>query len=586
MYTQEAIKEAGLDDFRVFLRQVWDFLGLPPPTPVQNAIAYLLQHGPRRLILAAFRGVGKSWITVAFVLWLLFLNPQLKVMVVSASQPLADDFSKFAKQLIHGMPLLQHLAPRPRSSHQSDSSVRFDVGPARESKDPSVKSAGITGQITGNRADVIVVDDVEIPKNSYTHLLRERLSELVKEFDSVLKPGGRIIYLGTPQIEASLYTRLLTRGYEMHVFPVRVPEKVDAYHGRLADWVMRQVQRGLPALSPLEPNRFPQSEIAERLASYGASGFALQFMLDTNPASAEKYPLKTRDLLVHDCDPEMGYVKLVWGAARDQMINDLLSGGLEGDCYVSPAWRSDEMAPYTGTVMAIDPSGRGSDETAYAIVRNLHGMLYLVDSGGYLDGFAEATLEALAAKAVRHRVNYVIIEDNYGGGMFRQLLKPVMQRVAQDAKLNPSNPDPLARPPSFDEEFNQWSTTQKELRILDTLQPLMQSHRLVIDRKVIERDLEVQNDNLQYSLIQQMTRMARIKGCLAHEDRLEALSMACSYWTERVKIDKDKALVNHKQALLDKELRRFMDHAITLRATSGGRASTHEHFYRWRPSLK
>ena len=114
----------------------------------------------------------------------------------------------------------------------------------------------------------------------------------------------------------------------------------------------------------------------------------------------------------------------------------------------------------------------------------------------------------------------------------------------------------------------------------------MQSHRLVIDRKVIERDLEVQNDNLQYSLIQQMTRMARIKGCLAHEDRLEALSMACSYWTERVKIDKDKALVNHKQALLDKELRRFMDHAITLRATSGGRASTHEHFYRWRPSLK
>jgi hypothetical protein len=47
-YTQEEIEATGLDDFRVFLRQVWDYLGLPPPTPVQNDMAYNLQHGPRR----------------------------------------------------------------------------------------------------------------------------------------------------------------------------------------------------------------------------------------------------------------------------------------------------------------------------------------------------------------------------------------------------------------------------------------------------------------------------------------------------------------------------------------------------------
>lgn len=562
MYTQEEIKAARLDDFRVFLRQVWDFLGLPPPTPVQNDIAWHLQHGERRLVIEAFRGVGKSWITVAYVLWCLFLDPQQKIMVVSASQELADNFSKFCKQLIHGMPLLQHLAPR---EGQRDSAISFDVGPATPSKDPSVKSVGITGQLTGSRADLIVPDDVEVPKNSYTHLLRERLAELVKEFDAVLKPGGRIRYLGTPQAEQSLYNRLPARGYTVVVWPIRVPERPDLYHGRLSPFVQKFIDSGVPALTPIDPKRFPESEIAERMASYGLTGFALQFMLDTNPSDTEKHPLKTRDLIIHDCDPEMGHVKLVWGGDRTLVLSDLPSGGFDGDCYVKPAWKSEEMAKYTGTVMAIDPSGRGTDETSYAIVRNLHGMLYLVDVGGFLQGFAESTLNGLATRAIRHHVNYLIDEPNYGGGMFRQLLKPVMSRIANEARLDPANPDPNARPPMFDEEWNGWSSTQKEMRILDTLEPIVQSHRLVVDRRVIEQDRAVQEDKSQYSFIQQFTRMARIKGCLPHEDRLEAVSMACGYWIDRMKLDKDKSLQSHREALLDAELRKFMDNAVGVR---------------------
>jgi hypothetical protein len=52
-----------LQDFRVFLTMVWRHLNLPDPTPVQLDIAHWLQHGPRRKIIEAFRGVGKSWIT-------------------------------------------------------------------------------------------------------------------------------------------------------------------------------------------------------------------------------------------------------------------------------------------------------------------------------------------------------------------------------------------------------------------------------------------------------------------------------------------------------------------------------------------
>ena len=59
-------------DFKLFLQALWDQLDLPSPTRAQYAIADYLQHGPKRLQIQAFRGVGKSWITGAFVLWTLF----------------------------------------------------------------------------------------------------------------------------------------------------------------------------------------------------------------------------------------------------------------------------------------------------------------------------------------------------------------------------------------------------------------------------------------------------------------------------------------------------------------------------------
>ena len=46
---------------------------------------------------------------------------------------------------------------------------------------PSVKSVGITGQLTGSRADLMILDDVEVPGNSMTELMREKLLQLCTE---------------------------------------------------------------------------------------------------------------------------------------------------------------------------------------------------------------------------------------------------------------------------------------------------------------------------------------------------------------------------------------------------------------------
>jgi hypothetical protein len=549
-YSQEELQESGLGDFRVFLHQVWDFLDLPDPTPVQLSIAYWLQHGPRRMIIEAFRGVGKSWITVAFVLWNLLLDDQKKIEVVSASQPLADDFSKFCVQLIRGMEMLNHLEAR---SDQRSSALSYDVGPAAPSKDPSLKSAGITGQITGSRADIIVADDIEIPKNSFTHHLREKLSESVKEFDAVLKPNGRIIYLGTPQVEDTIYNKLEKRGYKARIWTAEIPERPIIYRGRLAKHVQNRIEKGIPAGTPIDPKRFDEVDLLERRASYGATGYALQFMLDTTPSEADRHPLKCSNLIIHDCDSEMAHVKMVWGSDKDVTLQDLQCGGFDGDYYVKPTWKSDEMTKYQGTVAFIDPSGGGKDETALAIVRYCQGQLYLVHVSGFEDGFGEETLEKIAMRFVRYGVNKYIVEKNYGGGMFNQLLKPVVIRVAQEANVGPARED---------EEYNTWSTGNKEQRILDVLEPILGSHRLTVDRRVIEYDLKQQERESKYSFVHQMTRMARIKQALPHEDRLEAVAGACAYWTERMARDKSKAVEKHKEEALDAELRNFAQHVF------------------------
>jgi hypothetical protein len=543
MYTQQS---ELIQDFRNFLFVVWEHLGLPEPTPVQYDIAqYLQDHDEKRIVIEALRGVGKSYITSAYACHQLLLNPEVKILVVSASKIRADDFSTFTMRLITEMPLLQHLMPK---GSQRQSKISFDVGPAKASHSPSVKSAGITGQLAGSRADIIIADDVEIPNNSMTQTMRDKISEAVKEFDAILKPDGRVIYLGTPQTEMSLYETLPERGYKPLIWPSRVPKFPDKYAGKLAPIVMQKIKEGEEAGVPLDPLRFDDQDLTERELSYGRSGFALQFMLDTAMSDADRYPLKLEDLMVMDIDNDKAPEKVVWGRSKDKII-DIPNVGLPGDYFYPPMQIVGQYINYTGSVLAIDPSGRGKDETAYAVVKMLNGTLYVIDFGGITGGYSSDTLQALSVIAKKYLVNQVLIESNFGDGMFSELLKPVLTKIY----------------PCTIEEVRH--NIQKERRIVDTLEPVMNQHRLVIDQKALERDYQsVQHypPELQsrYMLAHQMTRITKEKGALVHDDRLDVLSMAVSYWVEQMATDVDIKMSDRKEELLDMELEKFMENAI------------------------
>ena len=515
-------------------------IGLPEPTPIQYDIANTMQKPPSdRIIVEGFRGVAKSFIACAYAVWSLWRNPQLKVEIISASKDRADANAVFIKRIIQVLPFLEELLPR---RGQRDTQNLFDVGLAVPDISPSVKSVGITGQITGSRADLLIADDIEVPNNSGTQMQRDKLSEAVKEFDALLKPGGQILYLGTPQNEMSIYNELQNRGYVAIIYPVVYPESPkerEEYGKNLAHYIARQYDANPEAYAgyPTDPARFNEEEIAKRRLSYGKAGFALQFKLNTNLSDAEKYPLKVADFIVADLDLEEASLQWSWASGASQRLPEVPCVALKGDYFYSPLLRSQEVSKYTGTVMAIDPSGRGKDETAYAIVKFLNGYLFLMEVGGYREGYTDATLQALATKAKFYGVNEIVVEANFGDGMFVQLLKPVLNNI---------------HPCSVEEIKN---SKQKELRIIDTLEPVMMRHKLIINTSVIHEDYRVYEKDPAYSLIYQLTRISRDRGALAHDDRLDAVTMAVAHWLEVLDRDAQVGL----EELLEEELEKWLD---------------------------
>jgi hypothetical protein len=552
----------ALSDFRVYLALLWRSLNLPQPTTVQYDIATYLQHGPKRRVIEAFRGVGKSWITSAYVTWRLMRDPEVRCLVISASKDRSDAFTVFTKRLLNEIPYLQHLAPDPKAGDR-DSNIAFDVRGAPPAHAPSVKSIGVYGQLAGSRANLIVIDDAEVPNNSETATQREKLIRRVVEGGgAVLSPGGEVVYLGTPQTEDSLYNHLPEHGYEVRVWPARVPEFPERYNGRLAPMIQALIVAGEPVGTPTDPARFHEIELGEREIEYGSAGFQLQFMLDTSLADADRYPLKLADFMVRNLDSDIAPEKLVWGSAPEQVIEYLPNPGFEGDRWHKPMFVSEKYRPYETRVMYIDPSGRGADETGYCVLATLNGIGFILAWGGEQNGYDERTLVKLATLARDLKVNRVFVEDNFGDGMWTELFRPVLVREYQ------KKDEKGAISPGCLLEGDRVSG-QKEQRIIDRLGPVLGAHRLVLDETVIRDDLKSKihlgPDAVLKGGLHQLTRITRDRGCIKHDDRIEALAGAVHMAMGMLARDTDKAMTATHNAAFRKELATWYKHV------SGGR---------------
>ena len=539
------ILQAMQEDFKVFLQALWMELNLPNPTRAQYAIADYLQHGPKRLQIQAFRGVGKSWITGAFVLWTLFNDPEKKIMIISASKERADNMSIFLQKLIIETPWLSHL--RPGSDDARWSRISFDVN-CSPHQAPSVKSVGITGQLTGSRADLMILDDIEVPGNSMTEFMREKLLQLCTEAESILTPknDSRILFLGTPQTSFTVYRKLAERSYRPFVWPARYPRNTTNYEGLLAPQLQEDIDQGAEPWAVTD-DRFNDDDLVEREASMGRSNFMLQFMLDTSLSDADKYPLKMADLVVTAVNPSDAPDAVIWCSDPRNVLKELPTVGLPGDYFYSPMQLQGEWLPYQETICSVDPSGRGSDETAAAFISQRNGFLYLHEMRAYRDGYSDKTLLDILRGCKKYKATKLIIESNFGDGIVAELFKKHLQQMKWGMEV---------------EEVR--ATVRKEDRIIDTLEPVLNQHRLIVNKSVVDWDYASNPDEppekrLQYMLFYQLSRMCKEKGAIKHDDRLDCLAQGVKYFTDTLAISAQEVVNQRKKEEWNDMLEQFMD---------------------------
>jgi hypothetical protein len=256
----------------------------------------------------------------------------------------------------------------------------------------------------------------------------------------------------------------------------------------------------------------------------------LQFMLDATMSDAERYPLRCRDVMILSLDDYLPEV-VSYDFQRERRILDLPCAGLSHDSWFHSPVSFEGNIPIDEVpgIMTLDPAAGGSDEFALAVVKVWGGNYFLLESKGFRGGTNEKMWTEIASIAKRYKVNTIGVETNFGGlEIYAQTLKPYLLKIDHPCQVIPIR-----------------SNARKELRIIDTLAPIFQNHRFIIDRRVIERDVAlareaVDDSELSYSLVYQWTRLTEDRGSLSRDDKVDALAMAVAFFQEQAALDDKK----------------------------------------------
>lgn len=527
--------------FQEFLYDVMtDLMGFDC-TANQLDMANYLEYGNSYRMIQAQRGQAKTTVTAAFAVWCLIHDPSHRILIISSGDKMAKEISNWVMQIINGMEELACM--RPDKAHGDRASVEaFDIhyvlkGPE---KSPSVACMGITGNMQGKRADLLIADDIESSKNSMTAEMRERLIHLSRDFTSINSKGD-IVYLGTPQSVDSIYNSLPGRGFDIRIWPGRYPteKELDNYGDFLAPMI-REAMTADPSLrtgggmdgtrgKPTDNVLLGEAILVKKEVDQGASYFQLQHMLDTRLSDAERYPLKPSKLLFMNIPQGTVPVQLHAQVAPANVIPTPSDHPVASKMYRVAAF-SNEFGAFQGTYMYVDPAGGGQngDETAYAVTKFSAGKVFLVDVGGVPGGLEQSSMDALTAIAKKWQPETIGIEENYGKGALSKVWQPTL------FKAHPCTVEDL------------WESGQKELRIIDTLEPVIGSSRLIVEEDLIEADWQsVQQYPTErratYSFFAQLEKITRQRGALFHDDRLDAVAGAVRHWVQELAQDDEQA---------------------------------------------
>jgi len=527
------------DNFIVFYTYAFAHLGLPRPTRSQYEMALFIMDStkPHRMVMA-MRGLSKSLTSQIYVVWRLLNDPDEHILVMSAGRTRAINYSQFVQKMIKILPITKMMTPRHGMERTSGES--FDVAGASASDSPSVYAVGAATQVTGFRASLIIYDDIETSQTVESAVKTEAIDTYAMEAQNLLMTGkDESITLCTPHSMSSIYVNWIdNKGFRPFVIPAYYPEDDSPYFGGLAPFIKERITKDPSIIGRAVDDRINDNFLQSKKLRIGKSKFKLQYMLDVSESDALRYPLKLSDFIVMDVDDDSAPLKVIYSSMPDKRLYQK-HNGFAKDYLYTPAYVSDDRASYDYRIMSIDPAGKGKDELGISIIYHLNGKLFIKKIMGLQGGYDDEVMINIATLCEIHKIDTIVIEDNYGDGAFRKMLEPHILRKSPKTEV---------------EGFK--VKGQKEVRIIETLEPILNQHRIVIDRGVFIDDLNAPSRN--YSFTHQLSHLTSERDSLIHDDRLDSLAMGVEYLLEWMVDDSEKGYEYH----LEKEAQKTIEFTL------------------------
>lgn len=518
--------EALEDNFIVFYTYAFAHLELPRPSRAQYEMAIFISDtsNPHRMIMA-MRGLSKSLTSQIYVVWRLLNDPDEKILVMSAGSDRAKSYTQFVKKLVETLPITKPMIPR--HNIERTSTQMFDVAGAMPSDSASVYAVGAGNQLAGFRASLVIYDDVETAQSVESAIMMEKNNTYCMEAQNLLMSGkDESITLCTPHSMSSMYVDWIDNGVKPFIIPAIYPEDDANYFGGLAPYIKKRMIEEPEIIGQAVDERLDLDFLMSKKMRIGKSKFKLQYMLDVSDADDLRYPLKLSDLIVMNVDDDFAPLKIGHSSMPSERLN-IKHNGFKSDRLYAPSYVSTEVAPYDLKIMSIDPSGKGEDETGLTILYTLNTRIFAKKITAINGGYDAEAMTQIAQLCSFHKIDIIVIEKNFGGGMFTKMLEPYLIKYSPNTAI---------------EEVT--ATGQKEVRIIEALEPLMNSHRLIVDKDTLDKDSANQ---IVYSFTHQLTKITKQRESIKKDDRIDSLAQGVLFLVDKLSDDEEMGMLYYAE---------------------------------------
>ncbi len=521
--------EAGESEksFRLFVDIVKPLVnGWLEPGAIHDDIIDGLMSTHRRRLIIATRYSAKSTLTGIYVAWRIFLDPLIKIMVVSRGSKLAARMLRTVRRVfVEQCPMLHHLRPTEdcldnAEQYQTPQSLLVATGGI------TLTSLGMGSNLPGFRSDLTIGDDVEGPQEDTPEKvvqLEEDLNEL-----TMINPIGEKVLLGTYQSEFSVYAKLADLTDEGGA-PVWEHHRACMFEEDTID--------GKVVIHSRWPSMFSDKDALDWRKSVTQRAWRLHAMLIADPSILHEKPLKIGDLMVVEGNPLTATFPITIRSTSIGIPDLPKWSAPKGDEW----WRGEligEPVPWVSTTMAVDPASglAGRDAIGVAILS--------ITPAGYgvirhLEGVRAANkasaMRRVAEIARTFAVTHIIVEE-LADGFYGDTLEGELVMVGHPMTI----------------EKVTTGNQNKGRRIIESLAPPMGAGRMAIFESVASSDHGGE-------FVQQLVRITydgRTGSSRSHHDDIvDALAHAVAHEKSSLISDIADNVAQHKSVQLDKYVR-------------------------------